>query len=104
ALCIALWNRHIAVVKLLLINNTINPNLKDNVGRIPLFLAARNGSRKLFKLLLSNNRVKPDTKNYYALILLLIAVANRREEVVELLLAINYINFNYVDSFGQTPL
>ncbi|MCJ1345215.1 hypothetical protein MMC31_003421 [Peltigera leucophlebia] len=97
---------HNAVVKLLLANNSVNPDSKDiNYGRTPLWWAARNGHDTVVKLLLAKDGVDPDSKDKIGRTPLYWASGNGHKVVVKLLLAKNGVDLNSKDIyFNRSPL
>jgi ankyrin repeat protein len=100
----AAGNGRDAILKLLLKQDGVDPNTKDNVGRTPLFYAIWNGHDEAISALLFNNKIDPDTKDCYGTSLLSIAVRHNREDTVKLLLATGRIDLDSIDYFGRTPL
>ncbi|KAH7072874.1 hypothetical protein BKA63DRAFT_544167, partial [Paraphoma chrysanthemicola] len=86
-LCLAVFSRDEAVVKLLLETDKVNVdvNAKDNNGETPLLLAARNGDEDIIKLLL-NAKVDVNAKNNSGETPLSLATREGDEDVIKLLL------------------
>ena len=81
-------NGHEAVVKLLLAEDRVDPNLEGSgFSWTPLSWAAVNGHEAVVKLLLARNDVKADSKDKFGQTPLSWAAENGREAVVKLLLA-----------------
>ena len=57
-LCVAAWNGHLNVVKLLLKNIRTDVNKSDMVGRTPLHLASHRGHGEIVEALLKDNRIR----------------------------------------------
>ena len=57
-LCVAAWNGHLNVVKLLLKNIRTDVNKSDMVGRTPLHLASHRGHGEIVETLLKDNRIR----------------------------------------------
>ncbi|QKX61014.1 uncharacterized protein TRUGW13939_08160 [Talaromyces rugulosus] len=112
-------------VTLLLENDRVCPDSKDNNGLSPLSLAIGNRHENVFRLLLASDRVNPDLKvasGYYEgrtpLLLaaengyemmhqwtaLSFAAAAGHDGVVRLLLSNDELNPMSADKFGRTPL
>jgi ankyrin repeat protein len=100
-----------AVVKLLLTQDGLDPESRDNAcGWTPISWAAAKGHEMVVKLLLEMDAVDPNSKNnkYYRTPLWWAASrapANGNEAVVKLLLATNAVDLNSKDTkYGRTPL
>jgi ankyrin repeat protein len=99
-------------VRLLLAQEGINLNLKDNGGRTPLSWTVEKGSKSIVCLLLQKDSIGPNSNDNIGLnskdnsgrTPLSWAVKKGNKEVVELLLRRESIELNSKDSDGQTPL
>lgn len=106
-LSLAAQNGHNVIVKLLLANDSVDPDFKDSpYGRTPLSYAAGNGHEAVVKLLLDKDSVDPDSKDlYYGQTPLSWAAENGHKEVVELMLTMNGVDPDCMEiSYGQPPL
>jgi ankyrin repeat protein len=99
-------NGHEGVVKLLLADDDVDVNSKDDYGSwTPLSRAAENGHDEVVKLLLVEDDVDINSKDYYSgRTPLWRAVENEHEGVVMLLLAKDDIDVNSKDNDDWTPL
>ena len=80
----AAWNRHEAVVKLLLDTGKVNVDSKDGSGRTPLSWAAENGHEAVVKLLLDTGKVEVNSEDVHGRTPLSWAADNEHENVDEL--------------------
>ncbi|RYP44175.1 hypothetical protein DL768_009323 [Monosporascus sp. mg162] len=98
-------NGHVAVVNLLLKQDSVDPDSKDNDGQTPLSFAAENGHVCMVELLLAMDGVDPDFKDCDGETPLSWAAQNGHEKVVELLLAKDVVDPNYSNGYRhRTPL
>lgn len=65
ALAFAASRGYEAVVKVLLVSDGVDVNIKNSEERTPLDLAAINGRDRVIPLLLANGKVEPNVKNRY---------------------------------------
>ena len=72
-------NGHEAVVRLLLVEDGVNPDAKDRYRRTPLSWAAENGHEAVVRLLLAKGGVDLDSKDGYCRIPLSWAAKNGHE-------------------------
>lgn len=103
-LSLAAQNGHVALVKLLLATEGVNPDSRDSNGRTPLSWASEYGHETVVKLLIATEGVNPDSKDSAGRTPLLWAASNGYEGVVKLLLATEGVNLNSQDFNGRTPL
>ncbi|KAH7053483.1 ankyrin repeat-containing domain protein [Macrophomina phaseolina] len=103
SLSLAAGNGHEGMVKLLLGNDGVDPDSKDNIERTPLSWAAGNGHEGVVKLLLANDGVDPNSENNLGWTPLSWAVKKGCEAVVELLLAKEGVDPDYRGD-DRTPL
>ena len=92
------------IVKLLLTEDSMDINFKDNEGRTPLWWAAKGGHSEVVKLLLVKDSIELDPKDCKGRTPLLRAARNGHSEVVNLLLAEDGIELNPKNIWSQTPL
>jgi ankyrin repeat protein len=103
----AAGNGYSAIVKLLLMKNDVDADLKDSqYGRTPLSWAARSGHEAVVKQLLTTGKaVDVDSKDGGGQTPLSWAAQNGHEAVVKLLLATGkVVDVDSKDEGGQTPL
>jgi ankyrin repeat protein len=84
-----LWsasNGHEVIVELLLAEETIDANCKDDRGNTALLYAAKNGYCEVVKLLLATGKANMSARNRNGETPLLLAVRENHERVVQLLL------------------
>ena len=91
------------VVRHLLGQGNVNPDMPNNKGQTRLLRAAKKGYGRM-KLLLARNNVNPDKPTNDGRTPLQVASNNGHEGVVKLLLARNDVNPNKPSNKGQTPL
>jgi ankyrin repeat protein len=100
----AAGNGYDAVVKLLLRENSVDPDLKDSqYGRTPLSWAAESGPEAVVKLLLETGKVEVDMKDGEGLTPLWWAARKGHEAVVKLLLETGKVEVDSKDGEGLTP-
>ena len=92
------------IVKLLLITDGIEVELKDSFGQTPLSLAAQNGHKAVIKLLLETNKADVNSKGNDGRTPLLWAAQNGHEVVVKLLLETGEVDVNSKDNDSWMPL
>ena len=100
-------NGHEGIVKLLLAQKDVIPNIPDTeYGRMPLAWAAGNGHEGIVKLLLTQKDIKPDTPDTeHGRTPLFLATERGHEGIVKLLLGRKDVDPDTPDTaFGQTPL
>lgn len=85
-------------------DTNIGVNSKDDDGRTPLSLAAKEGHEEVVRLLLKREDVNADPKDDCGRSPLSWAAQNGHESVVRLLVEQNDIDFNLKDEDGRTPL
>ena len=93
--CRALWRRALTykhrvcepLLKALLANDRVDPNMASQVGNTALIFAAIKGHAPVVTLLLADGRVDPDLTNQYGRTAITCASLNRHDSVVKLLLA-----------------
>lgn len=78
---------HVAVVKLLLADNRIKPNMQTTGGKTALLLAAEENKRKVVEALLQDERVDPNIADKHGWTALMYASFQGHEEVVAKLLS-----------------
>jgi hypothetical protein len=101
----AAGNGYDTVVKLLLVEDSLDPDLKDSqYGQTPLSWAAERGHEAIVKLLLETGKVEVDSKTKYSRTPLWIATEQGHETVVKLLLETGKVKIDTKDKYGQTPL
>ena len=93
---------HEAVINLLLSNENLDPDSKDNAGSSPLSSAAEKGQETVVSLLLSKG-VDPDIKDNNGRSPLSLAALGGHETVVNLLL-LEGVAPDSKDRYGRTPL
>lgn len=71
-----------AALPLLLDADGVDVDVKDNKGRIPLFLAAEHGNKTVAWFLLRTSGVNPASKDEFGRTPLMIAEDEQREDVV----------------------
>ncbi|KAF3195009.1 hypothetical protein TWF106_005914, partial [Orbilia oligospora] len=98
----AVWNRHVAVVELLL-KAGAQADLADNVGGTPLLYAICSGYTDVVEQLVEGG-AEMDSKGDKIGALLLSAAERGREDVVKRLLEIGEVNPDFEDGNNQTPL
>lgn len=103
-LFLAASNGHEALVELLLEQDGVVADSKDNHCRTPLLWAAEKGHEVVVKLLLAKDDVDPDSKDRWGKTPLSWAAENGHETVVKLLLAMDGVDPDSKDTRGQTPL
>jgi ankyrin repeat protein len=80
-------NGHDAVVRLLLADGRVNPNLKGHFGRTPLSYAAENGHESVVKLLLDSGKANANMEDDDERTPLSYAAENDYQAVIKLLFA-----------------
>jgi ankyrin repeat domain-containing protein 50 len=98
----AIWNGHVAVVKLLL-KAGASIGMRDDIGGTPLSYAVCNGHNDVLKLLFRKG-AKADFGDDISMTLLLSAAKKNQEAVVKLLLETGKTNPDLKDENGRTPL
>ena len=83
----AVHNNDIDMVKVLLADERVNPNMADEHGRTALMFAAHNGHAPVVTLLLADERVDPNMANQHGRTALMYAAKKGHAPVVTLLLA-----------------
>ncbi|KAF7154869.1 hypothetical protein CNMCM5623_003127 [Aspergillus felis] len=91
------------LMKLLLANDGIRPDTKDNCGRTPLSYAAE-GYEAVVRLLLDRQDVEADSKDNSGRTPLLYAAWRGHEAVVRLLLDRQDVKADSKANWGRTPL
>ncbi|KAK6706848.1 hypothetical protein SNK04_007863 [Fusarium graminearum] len=99
----AIENKEEEIVRQLLNSSEINPNAKDDRGRIPLCIAVEEGNEEIIKLLLNKDKVEPNVKDKNGRTPLSLALANGYEEVARIFIA-KGADITVRDENGQTPL
>jgi ankyrin repeat protein len=94
----------VKVVELLLAQNGIDPDSKDNNGQTPLSWAAENGHEVVVKLLLEKNAELETKDEGYGRTPLSWAAGNSHEAVVKLLLEKGAELETKDEGYGRTPL
>ena len=92
------------ILRLLLVNPTVDPDAKDSYLRTPLLWAAKNGHEAVVKLLQETGKVDINLKNNFNQTPLSLAAENGHESVVKLLLETGKVDINSKNNFSQTPL
>src|ERR1700722_11774335 len=92
------------VVKMLLVQDGIDVNMKDFEGQTPLLLAAKHGHDAVIKLLLARDGIDVNAKNWQGWTALTFAAENGYELVVKLLLAREEVDVYSKSNSGATPL
>ena len=100
----AAGNGYDEIVDLLLRNDGVDDDLKDEDGQTPLSWAAWNGHEAVVKLLLGTGKVEADAKDNYGRTPLSWAAGKGHEAIVKLLLATNEVDIDAKDKYGRTPL
>ena len=103
AIMVAVVNRHLELVSLLLSDPRIDPNCPMNGRRGPLHLACEKGNFPLLELLLGNPRIKVNVKDREEETPLHVAAVYSSGEVVGRLLAHPDIDPNPANEQGQSP-
>ncbi len=85
-------------------NASFDFDAKDECGRTPLFLAAKNGHATIVRLLLDTRRVDIDVKVDSSHTPLSSAAENGHEAVVQLLLDTGKVDINTKDEYGHTAV
>ncbi|SCO24412.1 unnamed protein product [Fusarium fujikuroi] len=93
-----------AVVKLLLDNPDLDPDVKDEEGQTPLSWAVRNRHKAIVKLLLFTGKVDPEVRDKGGRTLLSLAAENGDEAIVKLLLKTGKVDPSAKDRYGRTPI
>ncbi|PIG82418.1 ankyrin repeat-containing protein, partial [Aspergillus arachidicola] len=91
------------LMELLLANDGIRPDPKDNCGRTPLSYAAE-GYEVVVRLLLERRDIEADSKDNLGRTPLSYAAGGGHEAVVRLLLDRQDVEMNSKDNLGRTPL
>ncbi|KAF5641538.1 het [Fusarium sp. NRRL 52700] len=86
-----------ALVKLLLENTDLDPDVKDEDGRTPLSWAVRNRHGAIVKLLLFTGKVDPEVRDSGGRTLLSLAAENGDEAIAKLLLGTGRVDPNAKD-------
>ena len=94
---------HVEVVRLLLKQRDVSPNLTDHQNETALFKAAKNGHEAVVQLLLDQEDVQPDIVTLEGWTALATAVLERHIRIVRALLARRDVNPN-IAPYEQTPL
>ena len=97
-------NEHEGVVRLLLEQENVNPDLQDKIGLTPLAWAAARGCEGVAKLLLEHENVDPNRPDKNGLAPLGWAAGRGHEGVVKLLLEREDVDPNRSDKASRTPL
>jgi hypothetical protein len=101
----AAGNGYVTVVKPLLAEDGVNPDLKDSqYGQTPLSWAAEGGHEAVVKLLLGTGKVEADSKDRDGRTPLSWAAWRGHEAVAKLLLGTGEVKADSKDRGGQTPL
>ena len=98
----AVWNKHVAVIKLLL-KAGASIDLGDDIGGTPLSYAVCNGHDDVLKLLFKKG-TKADSEDDISKTLLFSAAEKGHEAVVRLLLETGNVTPDLKDENGRTPL
>jgi ankyrin repeat protein len=101
-----LWaaeNGYKVIVTLLLENNNVDPDSKDEKGRTPLSWAAEKEHEDIVTLLLENGSTNLDSKDKEGRTPLSFSAEAGHEAIVKLLLAFG-VNADSKDNYGWTPL
>ena len=105
ALFLAVNHGHEAVVELLLAEDGVDLNSKDNNGWTLLSWAAWRGHEAVVKLLLAKDGIDPNSKgSFCGWTPLICAAMYGHEAVVKLLLTTDGVDLNFKDHNGWTPL
>ena len=104
ALIIASQLGHIEIVKLLLTNETINVNLRNDFGNTALILASWNENIEIIKLLLEHETIDVNLQDKNGNTALVWASENNNIEIVKLLLTHETIKVNLQNCYGNTVL
>jgi ankyrin repeat protein len=113
ALHIAINNKRLDLVKILLedssfnnnnINNNININTKDNSGNTPLHLACKDECIGIVQYLLTIPKIDINSMNNSNNTPLHIAIEYKHFEIAKYLIEFKDIELNYQNSNGNTPL
>ncbi|KAJ5618524.1 hypothetical protein N7528_006635 [Penicillium herquei] len=106
SLCWAARKGHESILKLLLVSENVDINLKNgDYCRTPLFFAAENGHDSVVKLLLATGIVDIDSKDIYGQTPLSRAAETGSESIVSLLLATDKVDINLkYGEYCRTPL
>lgn len=104
ALSWAAAHGNLSVIKLLLAEGHMQPNLRDHFHRPPVFYAAGAGQHTILQSWLVERQTDPNCRDYYGSTLLSVAARNDHTETVEFLLSVQNINANMADNFGRTPV
>jgi hypothetical protein len=83
--------------------SSVDPNLRNVFGRIPLFLALKEGNALVVAELLRHHQVDPDSEDRYSLTPLAVAAAYGHVETVNFLLTAS-VCVDAQDIFRRTPL
>ncbi|KAF4624273.1 hypothetical protein G7Y89_g13898 [Cudoniella acicularis] len=101
----AAGNGYDAVVKPLLVKDSVDADLKDGqYSRTPLLWAARGGHEAVVKLLLETGKVEVNSKDKGSRTPLWWAACGGHEAVVKLLLETGKVEVDSKDEDGRTPL
>ena len=100
----AAHNGHEKVVKILLGQEEVNPDVPDSFGQTPLSHAAWTGHEGVVKMLLAQEEVFPDKPDKDGRTPLSHATWDGHEGVVKILLGREELNPGKPDNCGQTPL
>jgi ankyrin repeat protein len=92
------------VVRLLVLRDDINVNLKNKYNQMPLFWAAERGHKAVVKLLLKTGKVDVDSKDIRYRTPLVLAAEGGHEAVVKLLLETGKVDVDSKDINDRTPL
>lgn len=96
---------HVDVVKVLLANEGINPNVQDENGNTALHLAVRYNNLEIIEMLSQNTKVDSSLPNNDGNTVLCLAVQhNSREKIVKIVLYSPTVNPNIPKKNGNTAL
>jgi ankyrin repeat protein len=95
---------HKALVRLLLKTGKVDVDMKDHLGRTPLFWAAKCGHQDVVQLLLKTGKVDVSTKDEKGCTLLYKAAERGHKAIVRLLLKTGKVDVDTKDKWGCTPL
>lgn len=103
-LSVAAYNGNESIVKTLLADGRVDPNIANFDTRVALHWVSENGNLPIVKLLLAGKKVDVNVRDGEDHTPLFTAVASRGQEVAELLLADRRTDPNIPDKDGATPL
>lgn len=104
ALHIAINNKRLDLVKLLLEDSSIDINIRDNSGNTPLHLACKDSYIEIVQYLLSRPKIDINNMNNSNNTPLHIAIEYKHFEIAKYLIEFKDIELNYQNSNGNTPL